>query len=588
MSAIRLLPDDLINKIKAGEMIERPANVLKELLENAIDAEARRIVIVLQKGGSDEIVVTDDGCGIAADDVPLAIKRHTTSKLSRAEDLWALHSLGFRGEALASIAEVSRLTLTTATAAGTGARLTTDNKCGVQVVPWSCAKGTSISVRDIFYNIPARRKFLKNFATEYAHCHTCVLALALSHPQIEFVLQHNGREQLRVAATSASSGEEALRLRAAALFGKETVAPLLYTENETETATVAMLFSPPGHDRPHGRHIFTFVNDRWIKSTTLKYAILRGYHSHLLKGRYPLLFAYLRVPPALLDVNVHPMKNEVRFQYDKDVQELLALALRRKLRSPEWSMATTPLTSSPSVPPGARPQVGTSLPARSLSPAAREQRIFYPSPNRSDKPNHLELGTDYRQPRVGASAEPERASNDNTQQRDFDWQAMTHIGVYACCYLLFEDQQRNLVVVDQHAFHERIIFEQLRADPQMLVRGQQLTITETLPLAAEEVELIAQRREEFARLGFELATVGSESVQVRRVPALLQQRSCTELVGILLDLARQDKTLWLGESLVDDAIATLACRAAVKAGDRLEPVRLQQLFTAAQGVDFLS
>ena len=616
MNSIRLLPDELINKIQAGEMIARPANVLKELLENAIDAGAPRITISLEKGGTDEIVVSDNGFGIAPDDVPLAIKRHATSKISSADDLWALHSLGFRGEALASIAEVSRFTLITSSAreaslplassnataeAKTGTRLTTDGNSNVNVVAWTCATGTSVSVKDIFYNIPARRKFLKNIATEYAHCNTCVQALALSHPQIEFILHHNNREQLRVVATPEASGEEALRLRAAALFGQEAVAPLLYAEDKNEMAEVAMLFSPPGHDRAHNRHIFTFVNNRWIKSATLKYAILRGYHSHLLKGRYPLVLAYLRVHPSLLDVNVHPMKSEVRFQYDKDVQELVALNLRRQLRSPTWSTAP-PSLAAPTmpVPVSTRFARSDSLPlSRSTPPkqpsfvapawpdiaprpdaaAAREQRIFYPR-KRVDDESELQL-----QNNIGTELAQE-SKNSQPRDTELDWAALTYIGTVARCYLLFEDRRQNLIVVDQHAFHERIIFEQLQSEPQMLTRVQGLTIAEALLLAAAEVNIVKARQAEFAQLGFELEVASDTDVLLKGVPALLQQQDYVGALQDLMVLAQRDATKWFGESLLHDVIATLACRAAVKAGDLLEASRLQQLFVAARGVDF--
>lgn len=589
MNTIRLLPDELINKIKAGEMIERPANVLKELVENAIDAGAQRITIALEKGGIDEIVVSDNGVGIAPDDVPLATKRHATSKISKSDDLWALHSLGFRGEALASIAEVSRFTLTTrSTENNTGTRLTINGNGKADIVPWACAIGTSISVKDIFYNVPARRKFLKNAATEYANCNTCVQALALSHPQVEFILHHNNKEQLRVVATPHAKGEAALRLRAAALFGKETIEPLLYAEDKNEMAEVAMLFSPPGHDRAHNRHIFTFVNERWIKSTTLKYAILRGYHSHLLKGRYPLVLLYLRVHPSLLDVNVHPMKHEVRFQYDKDVQELIALNLRRQLRSPAWSTAPSTLAASPPMPtapaspepPSLSPQQ-TNTPSSPTAAEVREQRIFYPRAQAGDEDMSVltqqhNIGTDIAQENNGTSP----------REPEFDWQALTYIGTVARCYLLFEDRQQNFIVVDQHAFHERIIFEQLRAEPQKLARGQTLTIAEALSLSAAEVEIIKTRHAEFTRLGFELEVASDTDVLLKGVPALLQQKDYVEAMQELLALAQRDATAWFGESLLHDVVSTLACRAAVKAGDLLERERLQQLFIAARGVDF--
>ena len=501
------------------------------------------------------------------------LKRHATSKISSSDDLWALHSLGFRGEALASIAEISRFTLTSATAeAETGTRLTTNDSGKANVIAWTCATGTSISVKDIFYNVPARRKFLKNAATEYAHCNTCVQALALSHPQVEFILHHNNREQLRVVPTPQADKEEALRLRAAALFGKETVAPLLYAEDKSEMAEVAMLFSPPGYDRAHNRHMFTFVNDRWIKSTTLKYGILRGYHSHLLKGRYPLVLLYLRVHPSLLDVNVHPMKSEVRFQYDKDVQELIALNLRRQLRSPTWS-TTLPATTTPipSTPPrlagGSSPSLASSLPMRTStassakSAAVREQRIFYPQTQAEGKSaveQVLEQNISTELEREDGNAQP--------RETELDWAALTYIGTAARCYLLFEDRQQNFIVVDQHAFHERIIFEQLRSEPQILTRGQSLTIAEAMVLSVAEVEIIKTRQEEFTRLGFELQVLSDTDVLLKVVPALLQQKNYVEALQDLIALAQRDATEWFGESLLHDVVATIACRAAVKAG----------------------
>ena len=590
MNTIRLLPNELINKIKAGEMIERPANVLKELIENAIDAGAQRIAIALEKGGIDEIVVSDNGWGIAPDDVPLAIKRHATSKISKADDLWTLHSLGFRGEALASIAEVSRFIITSNTAeAETGTRLSVDDKGKVDIVPWNCATGTSVSVKDIFYNVPARRKFLKNPSTEYAHCHACVQALALSHPQVEFILHHNNKEQLRVVATPQAKGEEALRVRASALFGKEIVEPLLYAEDKNEMAEVSMLFSPPGQDRAHNRHIFTFVNERWIKSTTLKYAILRGYHSHLLKGRYPLVLLYLRVHPSLLDVNVHPMKSEVRFQYNKDVQELIAINLRRQLRSPTWSTAPSALAASMPMPASPAPPELPSLamPARTTGhdSAKREQRIFYPQAKvkSASAPISIPASASHKDTSIETEQEDKHSM---PREAELDWQALTYLGTVARCYLLFEDARQNLIVVDQHAFHERIIFEQLRAEPHKLTRGQSLTIAEALSLSAAEIDIIKTRQEEFTRLGFALEVVSDNDVLLKGVPALLQDKDYGEALRELMALAQRDATEWFGESLLHDVVSMLACRAAVKAGDLLEQERLQQLFVAARGVDF--
>lgn len=565
---VQLLPDNVINRIKAGETIERPANVVKELVENAIDADARRVAVSLVRGGIDEIVISDDGHGIKAEDVPLAIKRHTTSKIVKADDLYSLVSLGFRGEALASISEVSNFTLTTVPKEGLGTKLVVDDDGSQSINRWQGSRGTTIVVKNLFMTIPARQKFLKSATTEYSHCCDCLQALSLSYPHVEFILIHNGKEQLRASRIDKGSPEQSLRTRTQSLFGREVAEPLLFVHQENEMASVTALFSPPGHDLRHARQMFAFVNRRWIKSQTIKYAILRGYHSHLLQGRYPFAVIDLKIHPTLLDVNVHPMKTEVRFQYAKEIQELIAIAIRRQLRTPSWSVPT-PADSAPQE----KPFVAPSYPQKSHSPPPPLATLKPISPPPTTNPLPLIKPINRRQP----------ADSHSNQQ--LPWSMMIYLGTFADCYLLFEDNSRNLIIIDQHAFHERIIFEQLVNNPKLLRKSQALLIPEKLTIDGNEAEILRNRQREFAHLGFTIK-VSDNLATIKSFPAILQQHGIAEVVSELLAIAEKDNTSWAGESVTHDVIATIACRSAIKSGDKLDDRRRQRLIAQAESVDF--
>ena len=577
---IQVLSNAVVNKIKAGEMIVRPANVIKELVENAIDAQATRISVEVQRGGLDAITVSDNGVGISADEVELALQRHATSKIGAVEDLYNLQSLGFRGEALASMAEVSRFSIATVQAGKEkGVRLTSGQDLPRQM-EWCGEQGTTVKVKELFFNIPVRRKFLKSPATEYTHCLDCMNAFILGHPQIAFVFSHNGKEQLRTDICTDNSEEQRLRARAAAVFGEQE---LLYGHAENEVAALTALFSPPGIDRGNARHIYTFVNDRWVSDKFLKYGILRGYHSHLLKGRYPLYVGNMRMHPSLLDVNVHPTKNEIKFQYAKEVQELMAITIRRQLRTGSWTLQPQDLSTPVSFP--ATQDLATSpLPNRviprlpSRLPTSLTMTTAIPaSPAVADIPTN-----------TPAIFEPPAAPllhSTERQGEEIDWQRLQFLGVFAKCYLLFENRS-ELIIVDQHAFHERILYEQIMTDPALLAERQNLAIVETITdLSQAELEIVHQRRDAFAHYGFEIK-VQDEVVQIKSVPTLMQGKDISLLVRDLIDLAKKDLTSWLGESLVHDVVSTISCRAAVKAGDVLTTAQLQQLFIAASGVDF--
>ncbi|MES2744398.1 MAG: DNA mismatch repair endonuclease MutL, partial [Bdellovibrionota bacterium] len=344
MARVHLLDDELINKIAAGEVVERPASVVKELVENAIDAGAQHIRVSLKDGGRQLIEVSDDGGGLSPEDAVLALKRHTTSKLRTADDLFAVSTMGFRGEALASISSVSRFTLQS---------MSRDLAEGIRVhhedgrttnTPWQGTFGTSVTVKDLFYNVPARKTFMKTSAAEFAVCHEYIQALALAMPERGFRLLHNDKEMFSVGplpvAEGWARGEQALRLRAQAILGEEITGKLVYVQHVDRHAKVEGLISPPGVDKASAKHIFTFVNHRWVKDKVLRNGVLRGYHSHILRGKFPVALMYLDVEASLLDVNVHPAKTELRFQYGSEVASAVAMAIRDGLRQGAWSSAS--------------------------------------------------------------------------------------------------------------------------------------------------------------------------------------------------------------------------------------------------------
>lgn len=328
---IKVLKDEVINKIAAGEVVERPASIVKELVENAIDAGATRIKIDLEEGGKKSIVITDNGAGIAYSDLPLTVVRHATSKIVTVEDLFSVGSMGFRGEALASISSVSNFSLISKKALENKAyKLSFDenNKEIPKIEEWAHPEGTSISVKDLFYNVPVRLKFLRSAQTEFSQCLETVQSLCLANPKQTFILTHNGQEKFLASSDesehdnrgSSFFGEETLRSRVAYLYGTEVSDQLLYATSVSDYLKIEALIAPPGLDKAISKVMQTFVNGRWVVDKVLRFGILRGYHSHLMKGRYPYILCYITMSQELVDVNAHPSKTELRFQYADEVQ----------------------------------------------------------------------------------------------------------------------------------------------------------------------------------------------------------------------------------------------------------------------------
>jgi DNA mismatch repair protein MutL len=618
MGRIHLLGDDVINKIAAGEVVDRPASVVKELVENALDAGAANVEVSLELGGARSIAVTDDGSGMDPEDAALALRRHATSKIAAADDLFNIKTMGFRGEALAAIASVSRFSLaTTRRGAETGIKLTVQGGEAPASWPWNGPAGTTVVVENLFYNVPVRAKFLKAPATELGHCLELMHAFALCHPGVAFTLRHNGREQFRAPALAAVSspeiGEEALRERAKAVLGKDAAA-LVYVRTSGRHGDLEALASPPGVEKASGKHLHTFVNGRWVKDKVLRYGILRGYHSHLLKGRFPVAVVHLRLDPSLVDVNVHPAKTEVRFQYPDEVQSLVALALRQVIREAQWvkpaavpdfGAGTAPLPGAAaanlgafSAPSGAQ-RSGTG-PARlaGFTPSRRsfggmragapdaaafvadksslDALLAAPAAEASGRAAALPAG---ELPLIAPEPEP-----------PVPWDDLAYLGAFDRCYLLFAAEGR-LLAVDQHAFHERVLYERLVRDRQLLTRSQQLLVPEALELSPSEVASLRARWPQLAARGFDYQAEGDTTVLVKAVPALLAGRDLADLFADLgRDLAGDDESgsepADTNSELARLILAKAACHAAVRAGEELPENELKQLLAEAATVDF--
>ena len=667
MGNIHLLEDSVINKIAAGEVVERPSSVVKELVENALDAGSTQVEISLEMGGLRSIVITDNGGGMPADDAAKALQRHATSKLRDADQLFSISSMGFRGEALASIAAISQFSLATKEAtADVGTKITVAGGDPSVTLPWQGPTGTTVAVENIFFNVPVRAKFLKSPGTEFSHCLELIQAFALCRPSVGFVLKHNGREQLRLPALSLTEapwfGEDVLRERSRAIIGKD-VAQLVYVRTTGRYGDLEALVSPPGVEKGTGKSMFSFVNGRLVRDKVLRYGILRGYHSHLLKGKFPVVVMHLRTDPALVDVNVHPAKTEVRFQYPEEVQNLIALGIREKLRSGAW-VGLEPETSATAPNQAAANSLGSATPPWSLpmseSSAARHEASADASPMRvqsapfrsqSSAPR-MTLST--RSNGYGAESMTEGEGYSSKQKNDWSstpvtdkasidallahssgessvpvsggsrfapgaddisaagmpavsWGDMQYMGTFARCYMMFTDQSRFLVV-DQHAFHERIIYERLQRDRSLLQQSQRLLVPEALELAPASVAVLQERQADLKLRGFDFAIEGATTVLVNAVPSLLAGR---DLNGLFEDLGEglgvgdagagpcsdpcsdlgmeatgiKEPTDSNGEML-RLLLANVACHAAVRAGEELPLNEVKQLVAEASTVDF--
>ncbi len=567
MPVIRRLPDTLVNQIAAGEVVERPAAALKELVENALDAGARRIAIDLETGGIDHLSVTDDGCGMIADQLRLAIERHATSKLPTS-DLSTIATLGFRGEALPSIASVAVLTLTSRTADGDGWRLVVDNGRVVQDGPAATPPGTRVAVDGLFAAVPARRKFLKSERSELAACLDVVRRLAMARPDVAFELRHGSRDGGGRRLLSVPAGTDAspasLIARLSALLGPDFADNAVPIDLEREGISLGGLAAIPTYNRGIADHQYLFVNRRPVKDRLLVGALRGAYQDLLARDRHPVAALFLDVPHDFVDVNVHPAKTEVRFRDAALIRGLIVSGLRRALDAAGHRASTqVSVTALQAFAAPIWPNTAPQIPQNPAS-IAEPPRLFADFP-----PAFVAPGAGLT-PQAPLAAPPAALHPLGAAR-----------GQVANTYIVAETEDA-LILVDQHAAHERLTLERMNAALGQssgggAVASQSLLIPQIVELDEIAAGNIADRSEELAQLGLEVEAFGPTSILVRATPALLGTTDATALVRDLADdLSAWGRAVTLKEKL-DSIAATMACHGSVRAGRALSLAEMNAL-----------
>ena len=549
---IRTLPDQLISQIAAGEVIERPSAVVKELLENAVDAKSSAIDVRLEEGGTARIVITDDGLGIEQKELMLALTRHATSKIYSLEDLESVMTMGFRGEALASIASVAKVSLTTRTANDDHAYVI-DNTA-FDIKPSAGDFGTRIDVQDIFFNTPARRKFLKSASTEFGHCIEAIKRCALANPQITFSVWHNGKPIHRWLGGS-------LDLRADDILGAEFHAAKLPLQMGTDLIKLDGFIGAPTASRARSDQQYIFVNHRFVKDKLIHHAIKSAYQDVLHGDRQPIILLNLTIDPELVDVNVHPAKIEVRFRDSRAVHQFVYHSIKDRLAhgagqsnlenhdAVEPVSTATSFTSTPLIPNPVSNFTGTSF--------GQSLRLNLPV-NQSIKSSMDQLLAST--PSISTS---QNASISNLKE-SVDYPLGYAIAQLAGIYILAQNHQ-GLVLVDMHAAHERVLYEQLKDHLGSQIAVQSLLVPVVMNASRLEVSLVTENQALLNELGFDISTMGPEQLGIRSLPALLSKADPIPLVRSLIsDLDEIGSTQML-DAAKHERLASKACHAAVRA-----------------------
>ncbi len=552
--SIRRLPESLVNRIAAGEVVERPASAVKELVENALDAGAMRIAVALEDGGLQFISVSDDGCGMDADDVRLALERHATSKLPTG-DLEAIATMGFRGEALPSIASVSHFRIASRTANGEGWEVEVDHGRVIADGPASLAQGTRVSVEDLFGKVPARRKFMKSARAELGATMDVLRRLAMARSDVAFSVSHGGRKLLETQG-GGDMLESARIARLSAILGNDFTDNAVAVDLEREGLKLGGLAAVPTYSRGAADHQYLFVNGRPVKDRLLLGAVRGAYRDLLARDRHPVLALFMDVPHDFVDVNVHPAKTEVRFRDPALVRGLIVSGLRHALDTGSGHAATTVSDAALSA---FRPETQTPLP--------RTQAMF------SDR------GLNFSMPPM-ARAEPaltpaESSAADHADYRTYPLGAAR--GQVHESWIVSETEDA-LVLVDQHAAHERLTLEKMKAAmADGRVKSQALLLPEVVELEESEADRIEAYAEDLAAMGLEIERFGAGAVLVRSTPALLGETDAKALVRDLVDDITALGGVHSLKEKIDEVLATLACHGSVRAGRRLGVAEMNAL-----------
>ena len=598
MPLIKQLPPSVINKIAAGEVIERPASVAKELLENAVDASSSRIDVSIEQGGAGLIRVADDGCGIAEEQLKLAVASHATSKIENADDLFHVGSLGFRGEALASISEVSHFLIRSrreGDAAGAEMQVTAGTIGPIE--PCGCPVGTIIEVRNLFCNTPVRRKFMRTTQTEMGHISEAFTRIALAHPGVHFTLRHNERSIYDLPPS------DNWRDRISTFFGDELADSLLWVDSQNEESKVRVsgYVANPTQSRSNNRMQYLFLNNRFIRDRSLQHALGEAYRGLLMTGRFPITCLRLDMPAEVVDVNVHPTKLEVRFQDGGRVYSQLLGTIRNKFLTTDLTAIST-LTAARSSDDG---------PAVDPEQAARMRREMTDwakgenSGQRSAVSGQQEEGRQEEQARIplqyerGSGALPTFRPFDDgssriaplprdarTESRDWERSARptaepdyerqiaeaerSSLGMQLHNRYIVTENEAGMVVIDQHALHERVLYEQIR---EKVLAGnseaQRLLVPEPVALTADEAGAALEAKETLQQIGIEVESLGGDTVVISAYPAMLANISPAEILRQVVDVLMSGEKTPDRRDVLDELLHMISCKAAIKAGDRL-------------------
>ncbi len=608
---IRQLSASVINKIAAGEVIERPASVLKETLENAVDAGADRIDITVEKGGIDLVRIADNGCGLLPEQMPLAFASHATSKIETADDLFSVDTLGFRGEALASISEVSNFTLRSRVAdSDAGYEMVVNGGNHSEIVPCGCPVGTSIEVRNLFFNVPVRRKFLKTTQTEMGHCSEAFTRIAMAFPQIHFTLRHNERTMFELGKV------DDWRSRIGAIFGEQVAEQLIWVESEEDGIRLSGYVANPTLSRGNTKMQYLFLNGRHIRDRSLQHALGEAYRGLLLHGRFPVSFLRLDMPADQIDVNVHPTKLEVRFENGRRIYSQLLGTLRNRFLSTDLTAKVEQPVGEEVVDPGQAAEV-------------RDQFVNWARGDKSGGQTHVSADSGAKQtgfrfdqgqplsplpqarrvaefqpfdttPGFGqnAGASGSTVTNPSTESSElpagesvFDPTAhaypslsppaeVTHAhgAIQAHNRYLITESDEGVVIIDQHALHERILYEEIR---EKVLGGsletQRLLVPETVHLTSSEAAAMLEAKDLLAELGVEVEDFGGDTILVSSYPAMLANINPADMIRQIAEQLDGHGTLPDRRDLIDELLHMVSCKAAIKAGDRLTAEEIDAL-----------
>jgi DNA mismatch repair protein MutL len=568
MSKIRVLADHVANQIAAGEVVERPASVAKELVENSIDAGATRITIEIEAGGRRLLKVSDDGEGMVRDDAILAFERHATSKIQGAGDLIAIGTLGFRGEALASIASVAKVELTTSTeGAAAATRVAIEGGRMRDVKDAAHPRGTTIIVRDLFFNVPARRKFLRSEATETFHLTNLITHYALAHPEIAFTFVNNGRDVVR------ASPAKDLRERAYQIFGEAFLENLLEVNGgDAQVARVTGFVSAPRDRRTSRDSQYLFVNRRFVRDRMIGRSLSEGYRSILPHGVYPAALLFIETPLEEVDVNVHPAKTEVRFRRQDAVADAVREAVRAALAKTQSQIE--PQIQPQIVEPQIQPQIQIASAAVSFTQTQPRIEFVPPPPppviseSRSvAEPSGDEIARDVDEMIRASSVKSVVPVSHNIRP----------LGQLEESFIVAIGDD-GLVLIDQHVAHERVLFDKYRAlEAERRIESQQLLVPETFDLTPAQAAVFDQLAPELEVYGFELMRLSGRTVAIRAVPADLPAGEARNMLAELLETVDAEKKNSARDTLRDEIAASLACHAAIKVNMSLTPEKMRWL-----------